>query len=240
MILLFLPQGSALKDPKNHNNPFSGTFCELISSSCMKTGGRVSTRQIAKANMGTESHGDFEIDLIAKCQEGDRQAFNRLVMHYQNLVYSFLYRLAPNWNDTDDLAQEVFVKVFHSIKKLRDRTQFKGWLYRIAMRVYIDEKRRWKKRKERFVSDEQLLETRTDPNETPAHLLEQEQLQRRLREALDRLPEEFKLAIVLREMQGLSYQEIANALKCSINTVRSRIFRGRQQLQRMLSDQLGV
>lgn len=184
--------------------------------------------------MRTESHADSEADLIAKCQEGDRQAFNRLVMHYQNLVYSFLYRLAPNWNDIDDLAQEVFVRVFHSIKKLKDRTQFKGWLYRIAVRVFIDEQRRWKKRKERFVSDEQLLETRTDLNETPAQLLEQEQLQRRLQKALDRLPEEYRLAIVLREMQGLSYQEIANALKCSINTVRSRIFRGRQHLRRML------
>ena len=240
MIWLFVPQGSALKGPKNHDNLFSGTFCELISSSCMKTGSRAYTRQIVKADMGTESHADLEVDLIAKCQEGDRQAFNHLVMHYQNLVYSFLYRLAPNWNDIDDLAQEVFVKVFHSIKKLKDRTQFKGWLYRIAVRVFIDEQRRWKKRRERFVSDEQLLETRTDPNETPAHLLEQEQLQRRLQEALDRLPEEFKLAIVLGEMQGLSYQEIANALKCSINTVRSRIFRGRQHLQRMLKDQLGV
>jgi RNA polymerase sigma-70 factor (ECF subfamily) len=190
--------------------------------------------------MGTESYADLEIDLIAKCQEGDRQAFKRLVMHYQNLVYSFLYRLAPNWKDIDDLAQEVFVKVFHSIKKLKDRSRFKGWLYRIAVRVYIDEQRRWKNRKEHFVSDAQLLETRIDPNENPAHVLEQEQLQRRLQEALDRLPEEFKLAIVLREMQGLSYQEIANALKCSINTVRSRIFRSRQHLQHMLKDEYGV
>lgn len=190
--------------------------------------------------MGTESYADLEVDLIAKCQEGDRQAFYRLVMQYQNLVYSFLYRLAPNWKDIDDLAQEVFVKVFHSIKKLKDRTQFKGWLYRIAVRVYIDEQRRWKKRKEHFVSDAQLQETQTDPNETPAHVLEQEQLQRRLQEALDRLPEEFKLAIVLREIQGLSYQEIANTLKCSINTVRSRIFRGRQHLQHMLKDEWRV
>jgi len=190
--------------------------------------------------MNTGSDADSEVELITQCQQGDRQAFNRLVMLYQNPVYNFLYRLAPNWSDIDDLAQEVFVKVFHSIKMLKDQTQFKGWLYRIAVRVYIDEQRRWKKRKERYVSDEQLLETRTDPNETPVHHLEQEQLQRRLQEAVDRLPKEFRLAVALREMQGLSYKEIAKALNCSIGTVRSRIFRGRQHLQRMLKDELGV
>lgn len=190
--------------------------------------------------MRTESHHDTEVDLVADCQQGDHQAFNRLVMKYQSRVYNFLFRLAPNWIDTDDLAQEVFVKVFHSIGKLKDRAQFKSWLYRIAVRVYIDEQRKWKKREKRFVSDNYFLETQTDPDETPHHLLEQEQLQRRLQEAVDRLPEEFKTAIVLREIEGLSYQEIAGALKCSIGTVRSRIFRGRQYLQRMLKDELGA
>ena len=190
--------------------------------------------------MGTESHHDTEVDLVANCQQGDHQAFNRLVMKYQSRVYNFLFRLAPNWIDIDDLAQEVFVRVFHSIGKLKDRAQFKGWLYRIAVRVYIDEQRKRKKRGQRFVSDDQFLETQTDPDKTPQRLLEREQLQRRLQEAVDRLPEEFKTAIVLREIEGLSYQEIAGALKCSIGTVRSRIFRGRQSLQSMLKDELGT
>jgi len=190
--------------------------------------------------MGTESHADAEIDLIAKCQEGDRQAFNRLVMRYQNLVYNFLYRLAPNRDDVDDLAQEVFVKVYHSMKKLRDRTQFKSWLHSIAVNVYVDEQRRRKKRQERFISNERLLETRTDPSENPGQHLERQELHRRLQEAINRLPEEFRLAIVLREIQDLSYEEISKTLKCSIGTARSRIFRGRQLLQQMLKEQLGV
>ena len=190
--------------------------------------------------MGTESHADGETDLIAECQEGDRQAFNRLVMRYQNLVYNFLYRLAPNWDDVDDLAQEVFVKVYHSIKQLKDPSQFKSWLHCIAVSVYIDEQRRRKKRRERVVSDERLLETRADPNESPGYHLERQELHKRLQEAIDRLPEEFKIAIVLREIQELSYEEISKTLKCSIGTVRSRIFRGRQLLQHMLKEQLAI
>lgn len=190
--------------------------------------------------METALPADREVDLIAKCQEGDRQAFNRLVMRYQNLVYNFLYRLAPNWDDVDDLAQEVFVKVYHSIKALKDRTQFKSWLHSIAVSVYIDEHRRRKKLQERFVSDERLLESQTDPNENPGYYLERQELHRRLQEAITELPEEFKVVIVLREIQGFSYEEIAKTLKCSIGTVRSRIFRGRQLLQQMLKEQLGV
>jgi RNA polymerase sigma-70 factor (ECF subfamily) len=190
--------------------------------------------------MITESQSDTEVDLIANCQQGDRQAFNRLVMRYQSRIYNFLHRLAPQRADIDDLAQEVFVKVFHSIGKLKDRSQFTGWIYRIAVRVFIDEQRRWKKREERFVSDDQFRETRIDSDETPNDLLEQKQLQRRLQEAIDQLPEEFRMAVVLREIEELSYQEIAGALKCSIGTVRSRIFRGRQYLQNMLKDELGA
>ena len=183
---------------------------------------------------------EADIQLIAQCQQGDQYAFNQLVMRYQNLVYNFLYRLAPSWDDIDDLAQEVFVKVYHSIKQLKDRSQFKSWLHRVAVSVYMDELRRRKKRQERFVSDEKLLETRADPNENPDRHLERQELHKRLQEAIERLPEEFKLAIVLREIQELSYEEIANTLNTSIGTIRSRIFRGRKLLQQMLKEQLAV
>lgn len=181
---------------------------------------------------------ETELDVIRKCRQGDRQSFNRLVMNYQNLVYSFLYRLAPKWDDLDDLAQEVFVKVYHSIKDLKDVSQFKSWLHRIAVTVYLDELRRRKKRQERFVSDDALLETQSRPSEHPERELARKELHEQLQTAIERLPEEFKLAIVLREIQELSYDEIAEALKTSIGTVRSRIFRGRKLLREMLQEQL--
>ncbi len=175
-----------------------------------------------------------EFELVRQCQQGERQAFNRLVMQYQNLVYTFLYRLAPHWEDIDDLAQEVFVRVYHSVKRLQDCSQFKSWLHRIAVNVYLDEQRRRKKQQKRIVSNDHILEHQVDPNENPAQHLERQELGKCLQDAIERLPEEFKLAIVLREIQELSYDEIAVVLETSIGTVRSRIFRGRKLLQRML------
>lgn len=177
---------------------------------------------------------DGEQELIIKCQQGDRQAFNQLVMRYQHLVYNFLYRLGPRSPNVEDLAQEVFIKVFRSIRKLKDVGQFKSWLHRIAVRVYIDDLRHRKRHQEHVVADDRVKEVQVDPRATPVQTLEEQELQQTLQEAIERLPEEFKLAIVLREIQELSYDEIASALRCSIGTVRSRIFRGRQLLRSML------
>lgn len=179
---------------------------------------------------------DAEQELVEKCQQGDKQAFNRLVMQYQHLVYNFLYRLGPRSQNVEDLAQEVFIKVFRSIRKLKDTGQFKSWLHKIAVRVYIDDQRHRKRLQEHVITDEQVLGAQPDPNATPAQSIEQQELQQALQDAINRLPEEFKLAIVLREIQELSYDQIANALQCSIGTVRSRIFRGRQLLRSMLED----
>jgi RNA polymerase sigma-70 factor, ECF subfamily len=174
-------------------------------------------------------------ELLLRCQRGDRQAFNRLVMQYQHLIYNFLYRLAPDWADLDDLAQEVFLKMYHSIHTLHDRAQFKSWLHRLAVNVYVDEQRRRAKRRNRFVSDDRTLETRADPAAHPGEHIARQELQHQLQAALNQLPEEFKLAVVLREIQGLSYDEIAETLRCSIGTVRSRIFRGRRLLRQLLA-----
>jgi RNA polymerase sigma-70 factor (ECF subfamily) len=191
-------------------------------------------------DMEKVSKSGADVELIITCQQGDRQAFNRLVMCYQNLVYTFLYRLAPKWDDIDDLAQEVFVRVYHSIKNLKDCSQFKSWLYRIAVTVYLDELRRRKKRQERFVSDEELLARQIEVNEHPGRHLARKELHQQLQSAIDRLPEEFKVAIVLREIQELSYEEISQALNCSIGTIRSRIFRGRKLLREMLKEHSSV
>jgi RNA polymerase sigma-70 factor, ECF subfamily len=176
--------------------------------------------------------------LIVQCQQGDRQAFNRLVMRYQHLVYNFLYRLNPGSEHVDDLAQDVFIKVFRSLRTLKDPDQFIGWLHKIAVRVYLDDRRRYARVRQRLVTDEGVLEMQADPRSDQARTLAQQELQQALEEAMARLPEEFRLAIVLREIQDLSYEEIAQALRCSIGTVRSRIFRGRQLLRAMLAEHI--
>ncbi len=185
-----------------------------------------------------EVPAENERDLVLQCQAGDRQAFNRLVMRYQNLIYTFLRRMAPKWNDIDDLAQEVFVKMFHSIRSLNDAAQFKSWLYRIAVTVYLDEYRRWKKRQSRFVSDEEALRTHVAEHGNPKQAVEQKELQQSIQEALNKLPEEYRMAVVLREIHELSYEEIAQTLHISEGTVRSRIFRGRKLLQDLLQKEV--
>jgi RNA polymerase sigma-70 factor (ECF subfamily) len=183
-----------------------------------------------------ETHAETEIELVERCQQGDMQAFNRLVMQYQHLVYNFLYRLSPRTQQVEDLAQDVFIRVYRSIKKLKEPRQFKSWLHRIAVHVYIDEQRRRKTMKERVVSDDCVVDIQPDPNANPGEQVVRQELQDQLQAAIDRLPEEFRLAIVLREIQELSYEEIASVLTCSIGTVRSRIFRGRQLLRNMLEE----
>jgi RNA polymerase sigma-70 factor, ECF subfamily len=191
-----------------------------------------------RKKMEHEAYLEPMIELVVKSQTGDLQAFNQLVLRYQHLVYNFLYRLAPHWDDLDDLAQEVFIKVYASLKNLHEQAHFKSWLYRIAVSVYVDEQRRRQKRERRFIADEQVLNAQTDPDANPGQDLERRELQTCLQEAISQLPEEYRLAIVLREIQELSYEEIAVALKCSSGTVRSRIFRGRQLLQQMLRKHL--
>ncbi len=176
--------------------------------------------------------------LIAKCRQGDRQAFNRLVIQYQRLVYNFLYRLGPCSQNVEDLAQEVFIKVFRSLRSLKDPDQFTSWLHKIAIRVYIDDRRQHKRLNDRMVGDDGVLDRHPDPQADPARTLEQQELQQALQDAIEQLPEEYRLAIVLREIQDLSYDEIAAILHCSIGTVRSRIFRGRQLLRNMLEEQI--
>lgn len=177
--------------------------------------------------------------LIEQCRRGDRQAFNRLVMQYQHLVYNFLYRLGARADDVEDLTQDVFLKVYRSLRSLKDVSQFTSWLHTIAVRVYVDDRRRHA-RQRRHILDEadEVVERHADPQADPSQTLARQELQEALQEAIDRLPEEFRLAIVLREIQGLSYDEIAAALRCSAGTVRSRIFRGRQLLRTELEEHI--
>ncbi len=185
-----------------------------------------------------QDQAENEQNLITKCRQGDRQAFNRLVMQYQHLVYNFLYRLGSGSHDVEDLAQEVFLKVFRSLRSLKDSGQFKSWLHKIAVRVYIDDLRQRKRLQDHIVADDRVLDIQSDPQAGPAQTLERQEMGQMLQEAIERLPEEFRLAVVLREIQDLSYDEIATTLKCSPGTVRSRIFRGRQLLRNMLEEHI--
>ncbi len=183
-----------------------------------------------------------EETIIRRCQDGDHQAFNLLVQRYQKLVYNFIYRLAPNWRDVDDLAQEVFIRVYKSISMLKEAKQFKSWLHRIVINLYYDEIRKRRRVKEVDLEDNpkieaEVLHTASSGN-NPIRSLEEKELERVLQKAMNRLSPDYKVAIMLREIQGLSYEEIAQTLKCSVGTVKSRIFRARELLKEELREYL--
>lgn len=187
-------------------------------------------------------------DLILLCQEGirpDRVAFAELLRRYQSHVDKVLYHLAPDWQDRADLAQEVWIRVYRNVNRLHEPVKFKGWLSRIASNLFYDELRKRKRiarplsldaplRLEDGEMDWEIASNQANPQEdmTTREFYEQ------LREAISALPEVFRTTIVLREIEGMAYEEIAQITGVSLGTVKSRIARARARLQSQLQTYL--
>ena len=188
-----------------------------------------------------------EIDavLVRKAQAGDKRAFEVLVSKYQRRILRLLGRILHNQSDVEDIAQETFLKAYRALPKFRNESAFYTWLYRIAVntaRNHISSKHN-----QVFVSDQiesrdgetfSLLDNLTD-GETPETHMHNREIIESLQIALDELPEQLRQAIVLRELEGLSYEEIATAMDCPVGTVRSRIFRAREAISERLKPILG-
>ena len=187
-------------------------------------------------------------DLILRCQEGikpDRTAFAELMRRYQSHVDRVLYHLAPDWQDRNDLAQEVWIRVYRNIKRLQEPAKFRGWLSRIATNLFYDELRKRKRGAPHLSLDnprqmedgEMDWEIASDyPN--PEQNLSTREFYEQLKLALEHLPESFRTTIILREIEGMSYEEIAKLTGVSLGTVKSRIARARIKLQSILKNYL--
>ncbi len=193
------------------------------------------------------SHHDDE-ELVIACQAGNREAMESLVKKHQRSVYSLLYQLAPDWSDTSDLAQEVFIRVYRGIHSLRNPKTFRSWLNQIVVNLFYDELRRRPRRLptvsidapiESENGESDLVREIPDPSLKPDEKSLVQELDQLIRKAMAQLPEQFRTAIVLRELQGLSYEEIAEAIGCELGTVKSRIARARGRLQEVLSPYVG-
>ncbi|PZO15358.1 MAG: RNA polymerase subunit sigma [Leptolyngbya foveolarum] len=184
-------------------------------------------------------------ELIIRCQElakKDRPAFEELVSRYQRYVDKLLYHLASDWTDRADLAQEVWIRVYRSIHRLKEPVKFKSWLGRITTNLFYDELRRRKRYQgfvsldaPRYSSDGQYDWELPSEEPTPADIMMTQEFHDHLKQAMQELPEVFQKTIAMRELQGLSYEEIANTTGVSLGTVKSRIARARQRLQEKLS-----
>lgn len=185
-------------------------------------------------------------DLILRCQEGlapNSAAFAELLRRYQSHVDRILYHLAPDWQDRADLAQEVWIRVYRNIKRLNEPVKFRGWLSRIATNLFYDELRKRKRvsysisldaprRVEDGEIDWDIVSDYPSPDETLATREFYEYLQL----AISDLPEAFRTTIVLREIEGMAYEEIAELTGVSLGTVKSRIARARAKLQSVLQN----
>jgi RNA polymerase sigma-70 factor (ECF subfamily) len=198
----------------------------------------LSVREAERQEQEVEAREDA---ILASARQGDQEAFAELVRLYERRVYNLAYRMTNNADDAWDISQEVFLRVHAALPKFRGDSSFSTWLYRIAANVCLDELRR-RKRQEAVSLDEPLrvaegeLVRQTAGNEPdPERVLEQADLRQAVAKCIKRLPAEYRMAIILRDLQGFSYQEIALQLDCSLGTVKSRINRGRQALKEMFT-----
>lgn len=183
-------------------------------------------------------------ELILCCQNRDKAAYEVLVKRYQRTVYGSLYQLAPDWHDTSDLAQEVFIRIWRSIGSLRNPHAFRSWLNQLITNLFYDELRKRPKNAtvsidESFKSDEgdenNCTRDIADHSSMPDEMTQRRELSDAIHRAIDKLPEQFRTVIVLRELEGLTYDEISVLTNTEIGTVKSRIARARMKIQEMLS-----
>ncbi|HEY9644061.1 MAG TPA: sigma-70 family RNA polymerase sigma factor [Coleofasciculaceae cyanobacterium] len=185
-----------------------------------------------------------DYDLILQCQDGLRPGkaiFSELIHRYQSHVEKVLYRLAPEWTDRADLAQEVWIRVYCNINRLHEPAKFRIWLGRIITYLFYDELRRRKRINvpvpldaSHKVKDGEMDWDIASDNPGPAEALITQEFYERLRGAIATLPEVFRTTIVLREIEDMPYEEIAVITGVSLGTVKSRIVRARQRLRYQL------
>jgi RNA polymerase sigma-70 factor (ECF subfamily) len=196
----------------------------------------------AQAGVWEEVQGR-ESTLVARCAEGDQAACAELVAEHQRMVYQLAFHLLGDRDEALDLSQDVFMRVFRTLPQFRGRSQLRTWIYRIVVNQARNRQRWWRRRhRANQISLDQHLETHGEPSGNPQvapdSVLAQKQLASRLRRALGALPFDQRSVVVLREIDGLSYEEIAFSLGVTLGTVKSRLTRARRALRDVLQEPL--
>jgi RNA polymerase sigma-70 factor, ECF subfamily len=186
-----------------------------------------------------------DAQLVLLCQQQDQAAFDVLIKRHQRNLYAMLYKLAPDWNDTADLAQEAFIRIWRGIDKLQNPKAFKSWMGQIVTNLFYDELRK-RPRQTIIMSldapmngddDDSPTRDLADPAAGPDELYDRKDLRKSVDEAISTLPRQFRTAIILREVEDLPYDEIAKITQTDIGTVKSRISRARTKVQNILRPQ---
>lgn len=185
-----------------------------------------------------------DADLVRAAQSGDTAAFDQLVGRYRSRIFGMIYNMVHNEQDAWDLAQDSFVKAWKSIARFRGQSSFYTWIYRIVMNVTIDSLRKKQVKGGGAEFDDAIQLRDIDPasrtvpkaDALPHERMEQGEIRGRIDEAIGQLSPEHRAVILMKEIEGMQYHEIAESLGCSIGTVMSRLFYARKKLQTLLRD----
>jgi RNA polymerase sigma-70 factor (ECF subfamily) len=183
-----------------------------------------------------------DLSLVRRVQRGDKVAFDALVLKYQHKLVKLVMRYVRNPAEAEDIAQEAFIKAYRALPQFRGDSAFYTWLYRIAINtaknaVVSRERSPIDYDLDRNNSDESYdMQGRMKDSETPEGLVLTDEIRTTVNASIEALPEDLRTAIILRELEGLSYEEIAAAMDCPVGTVRSRIFRAREAIDRRLRE----
>jgi RNA polymerase sigma-70 factor (ECF subfamily) len=181
--------------------------------------------------------------LIKACQDGKWEAFDSLVSRYERRIYNLAYRLSGNAEDASDLTQETFIRLYRSINTFKGQSAFSTWLYRIATNVCLDELRRRQRTPAVSLDDPvstadgEIEREVADFSQLPEVLLEHKELQELVQQVLSELSEDHRTVIILRDLEDLSYEEIAEILNCQLGTIKSRLNRARAALKARIMSQ---
>jgi RNA polymerase sigma-70 factor (ECF subfamily) len=186
------------------------------------------------------NNAELDKKLVLRVQQGDKSAFDLLVIKYQHRIIQLVNRYVKDPSEAQDVAQEAFIKAYRALAGFRGDSAFYTWLYRIAINTaknYLVSRSRRYSDYQIDVQDAEQVENapQLKAMDTPENLLLNDEIVMVIKSAIEKLPEEMKVAIMLREFEGMSYEEIAQTMDCPVGTVRSRIFRAREAIDEKLS-----
>jgi RNA polymerase sigma-70 factor (ECF subfamily) len=191
-------------------------------------------------NSQIRSSEQLDQDLVLRVQQGDKSAFDLLVVKYQHKIIQLVNRYVKDPSEAQDVAQEAFIKAYRALGNFRGESAFYTWLYRIAINTaknYLVSRARRNSDFQVDIYDAEQIENAPQLQgiDTPERHLFNQEIVETIKTAIENLPEEMRVAIMLREFEGMSYEEIAEAMDCPVGTVRSRIFRAREAIDSKLT-----
>jgi RNA polymerase sigma-70 factor (ECF subfamily) len=178
-----------------------------------------------------EDSNNFDLNLVASIAKGDESAFEELVKKYQHSVLNTIHRYIGNYSEADDIAQDVFVKVWRNIKSFKGKAKFSTWLYRIVVNQCLDYRRKNKRKIVEVSFDNKIEESKIPESLTTGTDFEQKKRESIIKQAINELPDNQRIAIILAKYEAKSYQEIADIMDVSLSNVASIIYRAKENLK---------